>query len=125
MTGSTYLVGNILGKLGTLKQDLDGMRRYHAWQRRDVNKHMMSYLTANGTANTVDQYEFALASLIDLGKISSEDLGPIMAKFRKLSKQSGTDSGYIHIDDVPEETNVDEVRGDDEKLEQQEGVDGT
>lgn len=48
----------------------------------------------------VDQYEFLVASLIALGKLTSEDVRPIMDKFRDLAGNKG----YISfIEDVHEE----------------------
>ena len=44
----------------------------------------------------VDQYEFLLASLVQLGKISSEDVIPIMDKYRTLVG----DDGYIAVNDT-------------------------
>ena len=43
--------------------------------------------------NTVDQYEFAIASLLLLGTITGDDLGPIMDKFRALAGPKG----YINV----------------------------
>lgn len=39
--------------------------------------------------DSVDQYEFAIASLLLLGKITKDDLGPIMDKFRALAGPRG------------------------------------
>lgn len=51
--------------------------------------------------NNVDQFEFAIASLLLLGTITREDLEPIMDKFRALAGPKG----YIN---VLAETNVNE-----------------
>ena len=51
---------------------------------------------ADCSDNKVDQYEFVIASLLNLGKVTSEDIKPIMNKFRKLAKSSG-DEGYIDL----------------------------
>ena len=88
---STYSVGNCLGKLATLKEDLSDLRRHHAWNRRKVTKRYIEETQAYQHDDKVDQYEFLVASLITLGKISSEDVTPVMDKFRELAG----DKGYI------------------------------
>lgn len=103
---STYFVGNLWGKLGNLKDSVKKTKRYHAWQRREVNKHMMYYLSSSDDPKRIDQYEFVLASLLNLGKISHDDVRPIMDKFRLLVQHSG-DCGYIRVEDVPEEQDDD------------------
>lgn len=52
--------------------------------------------------NNVDQFEFAIASLLLLGTITRDDLEPIMDKFRALAGPKG----YIN---VLAETNVNEA----------------
>ena len=97
---STYLVGNSLGKLGALKAELSEVRRRHAWDRRKVTRRFVDELQAYDHDDKVDQYEFLVASLISLGKVSSDDIRPIMDKFRNLAG----DKGYISfIEDVHEE----------------------
>lgn len=99
---STFFVGQLLGRLGGLKSTLEEQRRFHAWEKLDVNKHMMYYFSGSDNPVKVDQYEFVLASLLNLGKISPADIEPITDKFKLLVKDSGHDS-YIRISDVPEE----------------------
>lgn len=74
----------------------------------------------------VDQYEFAIASLLHLEKISGDDLEPIMDKFRALAGPKG----YI---DTIQETRVDEKdqvveklqhRASSRKLEEEHGQQG-
>jgi hypothetical protein len=96
---STYLVGNSLGKLGSLKQELSEVRRRHAWDNRRVTRRFVDELQAYDHDDKADQYEFLVASLLSLGKISSTDIAPIMDKFRALAG----DKGYIAADDVPDE----------------------
>jgi len=43
---STYFTGNALGKLATLKQDIDEIRRQHAFDRREINQNMMHYMAS-------------------------------------------------------------------------------
>lgn len=44
----------------------------------------------------IDQYEFVVASLLSLNKISSDDITPIVDKFKALAGPSKT---YISIED--------------------------
>jgi hypothetical protein len=97
LTVGTYFVGNALGKLANLKQELDETRSLYAWKRRIVSKGMIMDMNTND--DIVDQYEFLVSSLLSLGKISSNDVGPIMDRFRTLA---GT-KGYIQISDQLEE----------------------
>ena len=92
----TFFVGNTLGKLSNLKSDMEGLRRLYAWEQREVGKEMLRSDQADCSDNKVDQYEFVIASLLNLGKVTSEDIKPIMNKFRKLAKSSG-DEGYIDL----------------------------
>jgi hypothetical protein len=118
LTLGAYFTGNALGRFGTMNEELTEIRRYHAWQRREVNKNMMHYLTSTDDTSRVDQYEFVIASLMNLGKINVSDVEPIMDKFRMLAKRSPGHAGYIMVDDVPEETDIAE---DDDILEKVEG----
>ena len=44
----------------------------------------------------VDEYEFLVSSLVLLGKVSSDDIRPIMHKFRSIAGEKG----YIGMDDA-------------------------
>jgi vesicle coat complex subunit len=81
-------VGGALGKLASLKQELEETRRLYAWQRRIVSKGMIMDMNLND--DIVDQYEFVISSLFSLGKISSEDVAPIMDRFRGEKKKQVT-----------------------------------
>uniref|UniRef100_A0A6S8HY86 Potassium channel domain-containing protein n=1 Tax=Amphora coffeiformis TaxID=265554 RepID=A0A6S8HY86_9STRA len=96
LMASTVLVGNALGKLGSLRQELSEIRRQHAWDRRKISKRFINEMQAYEHDDKVDQYEFLVASLISLGKISSEDVKPIMDKFRALAGEKG----FITAEDV-------------------------
>lgn len=97
LTVGTYFVGNALGKLASLKQELEETRRLYAWQRRIVSKGMVQDMNTND--DIVDQYEFVVSSLLSLGKISPDDIGQIMDRFRTLAGEKG----YIQISDQTEE----------------------
>ena len=86
---STYFIGNALGQFGTMKNEMEEVRRYHSWQRRAVNEHMMRYLTSTEDTSQVDQYEVVVASLLNLGKITASDVRPIMDHHRILTKNYG------------------------------------
>ena len=62
-----------------------------------------------------------IASLLNLGKIHCGDIEPIMDKFRTLAKASGGHTGYINVENVPDET---DMTFDDDELEEMEGVEG-
>jgi hypothetical protein len=50
-------------------------------------------------SDRVDQYEFVVASLLSLEKISKHDVEPIMNKFRELAGNLG----YITLDAIYDE----------------------
>lgn len=101
LTVGTYFVGGALGKLASLKQELEDTRRLYAWQRRIVSKGMVMDMNMND--DIVDQYEFIVSSLLSLGKISSDDVAPVMDRFRSLAGEKG----YIQISDQPVEDEFD------------------
>ena len=92
----TWFVGNTLGKLANLKNDMEEMRRLYAWEQREVSKEMIRSDQADTQDPKVDQYEFVVASLLNLGKISADDVKPIMNKFRRLATAAG-DRGFIDL----------------------------
>jgi len=104
----TFFVGNTLGKLSTLQSDLEGLRRLYAWEQREVSKEMIRFDQASSIDNNVDQFEFVEASLLNLGKISGDDIRPIMNKFRKLAISSG-DKGFIDLGKTNHEENPDRI----------------
>lgn len=101
---ATVLVGNALGKLASLKVDLAEVRREHAWSRRKVTKRLIDEMQAYDHDDKVDQYEFLVASLVTLGKVSSDDIRPVMEKFKKMAGPKG----FISINDVVGEDSLGE-----------------
>jgi len=101
LTVGTYFVGNAFGRIASLKQELDETRRFYAWKRRKVSKAMIMDMNTND--DIVDQYEFVVSSLLSLGKIDSDDIGPIMDRFRTLAGEKG----YIQSTDPIEEDEFD------------------
>lgn len=102
LTLGSFFTGAALGRLSTMKEDIEKIRRYHAFERREVNKNMMHFLASTDDPSRVDMYEFTIASLMNLEKIDYSDVAPIMDKFRSLARHGGH-SGYIHVDAVPDE----------------------
>ena len=98
LTLGTYFVGNVLGRLGNLNQEISEVTKRHAWKRREVSKGLIEDMQAYDHDDKVDQYEFVVASLLALGKINSKDIRPIMDKFR----EAAGDRGYIQLDEVTE-----------------------
>lgn len=90
---STYFAGTAISGLSGLKAELEQIRRETAWERREVNKTLGTELRETECDGKIDQYEFLLASLVQLGKIGSEDVIPIMDKFRSLA----SDDGFIDV----------------------------
>jgi len=95
---STYAVGSALGKLRELSTKLESMRLLYAWQQQEASHAMLTDFSGKPDdvgqvdeeniegAKEIDQYEFTIASLVLMGKISSKDIRPIMEKFKKLTK---------------------------------------
>lgn len=98
LTLSTYFVGDALGKLASLRTTIEQIRRRCAWERREVSKEMLKDMQSHdsGSDDRIDQYEFAIASLLTLGTVSASDLEPIMEKYRQLAG----DTGYIEISEA-------------------------
>mmetsp|Transcript_18850 Transcript_18850/g.27105 ORF Transcript_18850/g.27105 Transcript_18850/m.27105 type:complete len:202 (+) Transcript_18850:1-606(+) len=96
---STYFVGNTLGGLAALKDEIAGIISHTAWSRRKVSRGLIDELQPYEHDGRIDQYEWAIASLMILGKVKYEELVPIMDKFRELA----ADSGFIespNADDI-------------------------
>lgn len=98
LISSTYFVGNAFGKLGRMKQEILNIRRHYAWQRRVVSKTLIDDMDIKRD-DKVDQYEYVVASLLELRKIELSDIIPIMNRFRELAG----DSGYIQVSETNKE----------------------
>ncbi|GAX13327.1 hypothetical protein FisN_17Hh268 [Fistulifera solaris] len=92
---STYFVGDSLGRLGSLSREIGAVRRQYAWDRREVSEGLIIDMQAEEHDDKIDQYEFALASLLVLQKVTYDDIKPIMDKFRVLAGNND----YISIED--------------------------
>jgi hypothetical protein len=95
---ATYFVGNTLGGLASLKDEVHEIQRYEAWNRRELSKGLIDELQPYEHDEKIDQYEFVLASLVTLGKATYEDVVPIMDKFRSMAR----DDGFIIVEDEEE-----------------------
>jgi len=93
---STYFVGDSLGRLGSLRDEIHEIRREYAWSRREVSKGMLEDMQADDHDDVIDQYEYIVGSLLSLNKISLDDITPIMEQFRTLAGKDGV----ISLDDV-------------------------
>jgi len=71
------------------------VRRHHAWQRRKVTQRYIEETQAYDNDGVVDQYEFLVASLLTLGKLTSDDIRPVMDKYRELAGEKG----FISMED--------------------------
>lgn len=100
---ATYSVGNALGRLRDLSDELSRLQREHAWQRSKVTKRYIEETQVNKQDDKVDQYEFLVASMLTLGKVNSSDVRQIMDKFRDLAG----DKGYISIERDTQQNNND------------------
>jgi len=90
---STYFAGNALQGFATLRSQIDEIRRRAAWSRREVSKAMIDEMQGGTDDDAIDQFEFTVASLLQLGKIDADDVRMIMVKFRELCDGDG----YIRI----------------------------
>lgn len=86
-----------LGILASIDDDVNAMRRLAAWERRDVSQAMIIEIDADGDGE-IDEYEYVVASLVQLRKVDMDDVASIMHKFRKLSK--GKDKIVHNVDKV-------------------------
>jgi len=94
---STVFVGHVFGQLASLRGELKKVKQEYVWKRREVNKRMIEEFQSYEHDEKVDQYEFVVASLLLLDKVSSSDIEPIMDKFRELAGRKG----FITMSDIP------------------------
>lgn len=93
---STYFVGNTLGGLAALKDELHEILSYTAWNRREVSKGLIDELQPYEHDGKIDQYEFVVGSLVTLGKINYGDVAEIMDKFRILAN---LETGFVEYEE--------------------------
>ena len=102
LTLSTYFVGSALGKLGDLRSELEDLKRYYVWENRKVTRRFIEEMQAYEHDGRVDQFEFLVGSLLVLNKISSDDITPIMNRYRSLAG----DRGFITMGEDTEEDKI-------------------
>jgi hypothetical protein len=66
--------GETVGGLASLRDDIEEVRRKTAWERCKVSRSLIDEMQPKENDARIDQYEFLVASLLQLGKISSEDV---------------------------------------------------
>lgn len=71
---STYFVGQALGGLVSLRSELEEVRIKTAWGRREVSRGLIEEMQPDDNNGSIDQYEFLVASLLQLQTISSADI---------------------------------------------------
>ena len=93
----TYFVGSSLGKLRELSSNQESMQQLFLWQQQEPSYSMLSDFSGRPSGGDkatgehaarnpeINQFEFTIASLVLLGKITSEDVRPILKKFKSLS----------------------------------------
>jgi len=103
---STYFVGSAFGKLRELNTNLESMQKLYLWQQQEASYTMLADFSGRPDDREqnkkggedeedqdeedildpeIDQFEFTIASLVLLGKITSSDVRPILEKFKKLT----------------------------------------
>jgi len=95
---ATYFVGNTLGGLASLKDEINDMKAFETWNRRELSRGLIDELQPYHHDDKIDQYEFLVASLVILGKMSYSDVVPIMDKYRSLA----CEEGFIKAEEVEE-----------------------
>ena len=124
---STFFAGSAFGKLNKLSSNLESMQRLHLWQQQEASYTMLADFSGRpdhrdvggiGTEELADvdpeinQFEFTIASLVLLGKITSDDVRPILQKFNKMTngtnKITSADVGKSAEPDKEEEEEEEE-----------------
>jgi hypothetical protein len=98
-TFGTALVGSVFGAIASLKTDIQSLRRFYAWRRREVSKRLIEDMKGNSDDDRIDQFEFLVGSLIMLNKVEKDDIVQIMDKFRELAG----DKGFLMYSEAEEE----------------------
>ena len=89
-------VGDALGKLADLNKEIQQIQHNWEFEQRKVSKEMNDEFQAYENDGKIDQYEFLVASLLDLNQINSKDITSIMDNFHKLAE----DDKIIGDDDI-------------------------
>jgi len=95
-TFGTAFVGAVFGAFAGLRDEVSDMRRFYAWQRREISETLIEEMQGSDADEKVDQFEFMVGSLLMLNKISRSDVEQIMDKYREMAG----DKGYIIAEDA-------------------------
>jgi len=105
-TLGTVLVGSVFGGIASLSQELQDLKRFYAWERREVSKRLLEDMQGENSDGKIDQYEFLVGSLLVLNKLERSDIDQIMDKFRQLAG----DKGYIdYVEETADEIGMENV----------------
>jgi hypothetical protein len=115
-TLGTAFVGSVFGGIASLKKEIQDLRRFYAWKRREVSKRLIEDMNGDDD-DKIDQYEFLVGSLLMLKKIGKSDVAQIMDKFRALAGESGyimyaeaqTEAAEAEANEVAAENKDDEM----------------
>jgi len=127
---STYFVGSAFGKLGMLSEKIQSMQMLYTWEQQEASYTMLHDFSGRPNESNdsegrredvepeIDQFEFTIASLVVMGKITSDDVRPILEKFKRLTGEksnkitSADVSGPIRkkAGDIPESDEVVDVK---------------
>jgi len=75
-------VGGAIGNLGSMKLELKFLQERSQMMKRSLSTKMIADLDRDG--NGVERWEFLCAMLVQLGKVTEEDLQPLLDKFDEL-----------------------------------------
>jgi hypothetical protein len=102
---STGFVAYALGKLSSLSGDLADARLRYTWGRRNVAKALISEIQGDG--DDVNEYQFVVASLVQLNMVKTDDIKDIMDRFRVLSDGEETFSAAdVMLNQQPTEKEI-------------------
>mmetsp|Transcript_8715 Transcript_8715/g.21135 ORF Transcript_8715/g.21135 Transcript_8715/m.21135 type:complete len:783 (-) Transcript_8715:563-2911(-) len=100
---STSMVSAALGNLASLQMLKSRKKKQWEFEQRKLSPEMMAEMDTDG--NGVDQFEFCLATLVAMEKLSRDDLEPILEKFRELDADGSgvlTKADLLHLGDEVE-----------------------
>lgn len=88
-------VGGAIGNVGSMKLELRCLQERSKMMKRTLSTKMIADLDRDG--NGVERWEFLCAMLVQLGKVTEEDLQPLLDKFEELDTDG---SGKLTHDDL-------------------------
>ena len=82
MMFAVLIVSLALGKVGSLREEIAQAKQQAAFGELHISPGLLAELDGDG--NGVDEFEFAIAALVMLGKVEIDDLHEVVAKFKSL-----------------------------------------